>query len=146
MDKGLPDANTDYPTLHRSLDNLESRSGGITPNINGLAPCMGRIAATSLGDVPLTGTISAVKDKRDACFLPYLVKQVKEAPVHILNGTRRDASLELSGGEILTHCRGFHLPIPLPVPQTPRERPSSPRLPHGQTQEQSRHSRNKWCE
>lgn len=95
MDKGLADANTDYPTLHRSLDNLESRSGGITPNINGLPPCMGRITATSLGLVPRYGSVGAVKDKRDAGFLPYLVKQVKEAPVHVLNRTGRDASLEL---------------------------------------------------
>lgn len=102
MDKGLADANTDNSTLHRSLDNLESRSGGITPNIYGLTPCVGRIATTSLGEIPLAGTVGAVKDKRDAGFLPYLVKQVKEAPVHILNGTGRDAGLELCRREILT--------------------------------------------
>lgn len=95
MDKGLADANTDYPTLYRSLDNLESRSGGITPNINGLAPCVGRITTPPFGLIPLAGTIGAVKDKRDASFLPYLVKQVKEAPVHILNRTGRDTLLEL---------------------------------------------------
>ena len=103
MDKGLADANTDYPTLHRSLDNLESRSGGITPNINGLPPCMGRIAATALRFVPLAGTIGAVQNKGDARLLPNLIQESKKAPVHILNRTGRDAFLELRRGEILAH-------------------------------------------
>ena len=73
MDKGLADANTDYPTLHRSLDNLESRSGGITPNIYGLPPGMGRITTTSLGDIPLAGTIGAVQNKGDARLFPNFI-------------------------------------------------------------------------
>ena len=102
MDKGLADANTDYPTFHRSLDNLESRSGGITPNICGLAPCMGRITTTSLGDVPLAGTVCAVQDERNSSRFADGVQQAKEGPVHVVNGTGRGAGLELCRREILT--------------------------------------------
>ena len=146
MDEGLAYANTGDTALQSGLDNLESGGGGETTYIHCLPPSVSGVATSPLGQVPLTGTIGAVHNKGNASLLPHPIHQSKKAPVHIIDRTGRDAFLELRRGEILTHShREFHQPKPSPAPQTPRERPSSLRQPHGQTQEQSRHSRNKWC-
>jgi len=106
VDKGLADAYPADAATQGGGDNLVSGRAGVASYIHGQPFRVCPVPAPALALVPLLGTVGGGQHQRYASRLPYLVQEIEEARVHLLDGAGRRTTEELRRGEVLPHRPG----------------------------------------